>query len=77
MMQPVRFFMVMSNSYLHHPNAWVRPSLKTTAGEAHSSLHLSCVGATVGAPRGRVTRVGYWAGWLGNFLSCSITWSRL
>ena len=48
MMQPVRFFMVMSNSYQHHPNAWVRPSLETTAREAHSSLHLSCVGAPSG-----------------------------
>jgi hypothetical protein len=36
-------------------------------------VHLSCGSARVVVLRA----VGYWAGWLGNFLSCSMTWSRL
>lgn len=76
-MQLVRFFMLMCNFNFHHPHAWVRPSRETTPREAHSSLHLSCAGAPVGAPRGRVIAVGYWLGWLGIFLSRSKTWSRL
>ena len=53
-MQPVRFFVVMSNSLLSCPTDGLGcRSLKGIAREAHSSLHLSCADAPRGRPLGR------------------------
>ena len=80
-MQPVRFFMAKKKKKKKKKIKKKRMLRLTVpeaiAPEAHSSFTCRVRAPRRGARVVVLRAVGYWLGWLGIFLSCSMTWSRL